>query len=64
VAGLIQGGVAGGAQGVLAGWRRAMIGPWGLPRDREPSPAASPARVREESCPVPGCSTGSGLRRG
>jgi len=29
-----------------------------------PSSAASPARVREESCPVPGCSSGSGLGAG
>jgi hypothetical protein len=59
VAGMMQGGFAGRGRRVLAGWCRAMIGPWGLPRDRAPSPAAG----REVSCPVPGCSSGSGRRR-
>ncbi len=49
---------------VLAGWLRAMIGPWGLPRDRVSASAALPALGREELFPVPGCSSSSGPRPG
>ena len=39
-------------------------GSWAPPNDRTPWPAGRLILVREESCPVPGCSSGSGRRRG
>jgi hypothetical protein len=51
-----------GNAGALAVGCRAMIGLWGLPRDRMPWPAAMPPPVREELSPVLGCSGGWGRR--
>jgi hypothetical protein len=48
----------------IPGWCRAMIGLWGLPRDRKPLAAAMPPPVWEEWSPVSGCSGGSARRRG
>jgi hypothetical protein len=48
----------------FAGWHRAMIWPWGRPSHRTPLPAAPPVLVRKESFLGPGCSSGSGWRRG
>jgi hypothetical protein len=64
VAGLIQGGFVGFARRVLAGWLRAMIGPWSLPKDRASAPAAVPTLGREELFPAQGCLSGLGGRLG
>jgi hypothetical protein len=39
-------------------------GSWGPPKDRTPWSAGSLVLVREESCPVRGCSSGSGIGPG
>jgi hypothetical protein len=53
-----------GNVGALTGGCRAMIGLWGLPRDRTPWPTRPHVRVPVGWSPVSGCSRGSGRRRG
>ena len=50
--------------GLHRAWKEALVTAVNPPKGRTPCPAGSLIVVREESCPEPGCSSGSGRRPG